>query len=244
MTMRALFWCGYAKPQPGRFGAAGAAGAAFADAVTLANDLEFAIAAARKLGVKDGDMYAFVCDRDLVPAGYAGERLAPTIAALEQTTARLAKIAAASDATLFFATNHAVEEGLLTSAQVDEFEPDAPSYLAAEALAQVLDVLPGVQVLVIATCFAGAFLPIARADRRLVLAACGDQVYFAGGSTAWAGFPAELFRAWCGVSPDGGACPARMDVDAAFAFAEARVMRGEAGRPIQPLRAGNVRWPI
>jgi hypothetical protein len=243
MTTRALFWCGYAKPPPGRLPAAGAADDAYADAVTLGNDLEFAIQAARNLGVKDEDMYAFVCDRDLVPAGYAGEWRPPTCAAFEQTTSRLARVVVAGDATLFFATNHAVPEGLLTSAHVDEFEEDAPIFLAAETLAAALDVLPGVQVLVIATCFAGAFLPLARADRRLVLAACADEVYYAGGATAWAGFPAELFRAWCGVSPDGGPCPARMDPDAAFTFAEVRVMGGAVGRPIQPVRAGSVRWP-
>jgi hypothetical protein len=99
-------------------------------------------------------------------------------------------------------------------------------------------------VLVIASCFAGVFLPIAVPDRRLVLAACGaGEKYFVGGATAWAAFPAELFRAWCGVSPDGQACPRRMDLDGAFDYADRRVMSGEVGRKIQPLRAGSARWP-
>jgi len=239
MTRRALFWCGYVKPPPGRFEAPGASD----DAITLANDLEFAVAAARKLGVQDKDMYAFVCGPELVPAGYTGQRFVPTLSALERILTGLARLSIAEDATFFFATNHGIPEGLLTSGLVDEFEQDAPSLLTPTTLKQRLDALSGVQVMIIAACYAGSFLPLAQPDRRLVLAACGDEVYVAGGSVAWAGFPAELFRAWCGISPDEAACPPRMDVDAAFTFAERAVMSGDAGRRIQPRRAGNIQWP-
>jgi hypothetical protein len=245
MTKRALFWCGFAKLPPGRFGEPGASEAAYTDATTIANDLDFAVQAARSLGVEDHHMQAFVCSPDLLPAGYAGELSVPTISAFERVVTRLAAATpTADDVMLFFATNHGMDEGLLTSAHVDELEPDAPSFLSPEALGAALDRLPGAQVLVIAVCFAGVFLAIAQADRRLVLAACGAvDTYFAGGSTAWAAFPAELFRAWCSVSPDGGDCPVRMDLDEAFDFAVQRVMSGEVGRTIPPLRAGSVRWP-
>lgn len=239
MTRRALFWCGYVKPAPGRLEAPGTS----SDAITLANDLEFAVKAARALGVQDKDMYAFVCSPELVPAGYGGQRFVPTLSALGRILTGLARTSTGNDATLVFATNHGVPEGLLTSALVDEFEPDAPSFLTPARLAELLDTLLGVQVLILAACYAGSFLPVAQTDRRLVLAACGDEVYVAGGSVAWAGFPAELFRAWCGISPDEEACPPRMDVDAAFTFAEQAVMSGDAGRRIQPRRAGNIQWP-
>lgn len=216
---------------------------AFADATTIANDLEHAVAAARNLGVKAGDMYAFVCSPDLIPAGYLGERHLPTSSVFEQTMDRLASIGTGDDSTLFFATNHGVQDGLLTSAHVDEFEPEAPRLLTPEALGQAMNRLPGAQVLIIAACYAGVFLPIGQEDRRLVLAACGhDEIYYAGGVKAWAAFPAELFRAWCGLNLDGGECPDRMDPGDAFDFAERRVMSGEVGRTIKPHRAGSVRW--
>jgi hypothetical protein len=106
-----------------------------------------------------------------------------------------------------------------------------------------LEKLPGIQILVIASCYAGAFLALGDRSNCTVFAACApDEVYTAGGTPPRSHFLFELLGAWCGVCFEGFPLPAReASLDAAFEAAERRL--AENYKTTKPLRRGAAAWP-
>ncbi len=168
------------------------------------NDLWLAVEAARALGASPRDMHAFVFDADVLPPGFAGVRHSATAADLERVTESLTRTIRPEDVLLFVASNHGVPEGLLTSIEdVDAFENRSP-LLTPTLLGDSLGRLPGKQILIVATCHAGCFLPLGERPERTVLTACTkDETYYLGVSAD--DVPHSLFLrlllcAWTGTT--------------------------------------------
>jgi hypothetical protein len=240
MTRRALLWCGWADP------------ARKLDFPASVKDLDLAARAARALGIMDQDIHAFLGHEDLLSSSLAPSQYPATVEALERVTARLAHSSAEDDALLFVATNHGEAHGLLTAAPVDEFasEGEVPRLLTPEVLRRCLDALPGAQVLVLATCHAGIFLPLAR-EQRIVLASCAaDQRYLVQEEPACSPFLLELFKAWCSTELPGYETrfsSSIAELDAAFIQAEQQLISGPYPaeyRRLKPLCQGAAHWPL
>jgi hypothetical protein len=101
----------------------------------------------------------------------------------------------------------------------------------------------GPQVIVIATCFAGAFLPLAQDPRRAVVAACSatDEYHVLREDGSCSAFLDELFGAWCGVTHSDAIPTARMPLDEAFVEAKRRLAMTPSLNV--PLYAGMNVWP-
>jgi hypothetical protein len=213
-------------------------------------DLDLAVRAARALGVRAEDIHAFLGHEDLLTPGLAVSQYPATVEALERVVARLARDSTADDALLFIATNHGERRGLLTSALVDEFadEEVTPRWLTPEVLRRCLEGLAGTQVLVLATCHAGIFLPLAR-EGRVVLASCsGDQRYLVQEDPPCSPFFVELFKAWCCIELPGYVTrfsSGISELDAAFLQAEQQLGAYPASNEQpKPLREGAASWPL
>jgi hypothetical protein len=239
MTRRAILWCGWAVPTRKL------------DFPASVRDLDLAVRAAQALGVRLENIHAFVGHEDLL-AGLAVSQYPATVEALEREVARLTRDSTADDALLFIATNHGERHGLLTSARVDEFadEEETPRLLTPEVLRRCLDGLMGTQVLVLATCHAGIFLPLAR-EGRAVLASCSaDQRYLVQEEPACSPFLVELFRAWCCTELPGYEKHFSSNVselDAAFIQAEQQLTSNAYSpeyKRLKPLREGLASWPL
>lgn len=168
MTCRAIIWCGFVKRSLGGV-----------DEAIFRSDIELAIHAAHRRNVRPEDVFALVCDRELLPARFDGQVHPATIEALRAVIQSIAHVATADDGLLWIATNHGDTEGLLVETEPqDEFaEEDEPCFLSPDLLARWLDAIPGTQIGIIATCYAGVFLPLAN-ERRAMFAACGaSDVY-------------------------------------------------------------------
>jgi hypothetical protein len=170
---------------------------------------------------------------------------------LERVLARLARSATEEDALLFIATNHGEQQGLLTSSPVDEFSDDeeGPRLLTSEVLRRSLDAVAGTQVLVLATCHAGIFLPLARENRAVLASCAADQRYLVQEEPPCSPFLVELFKAWCRTELQGYETlfsPGVVELDTAFAQAEQQLASGaypaETQR-LKPLHHGVARWP-
>jgi hypothetical protein len=162
----AMIWCGYDRDN----------GLDFAASRT---DIDMSIRAARSLGVSPHEIWAFICDRDLLPPGYEGNVRRAELTAFHEVATRIARTAEPQDGLLLVATNHGTPEGLLTVAGLpDEFAADTEApCLTPTWLRPRLEAIPGQHVLVMACCRAGIFLDIAARDR-CVLTACGrDETY-------------------------------------------------------------------
>lgn len=239
MTRRAILWCGWAVPTRKL------------DFPASMRDLDLAVRAAQALGVRRENIHAFLGHEDLL-AGLAVSQYPATVEALERVVAGLRHGSTADDALLFIATNHGERHGLLTSALVDEFadEEETPRLLTPEVLRRCLDGLMGTQVLVLATCHAGIFLPLAR-DGRAVLASCSaDQRYLVQEEPACSPFLVELFRAWCCTELPGYETRFSNDIselDAAFIRAEQQLASNAYSaeyKKLKPLREGLASWPL
>jgi len=239
VTRRALLWCGWADP------------ARMLDFPASVKDLELAVRAARALGVKDRDIHAFLGHADLI-SGVEVSQDAATLAALERVVARLAREATADDALLFIATNHGEQQGLLTSGPVDEFSSDeeVPRHLTPAILRQSLDRIPGTQVLILASCHAGVFLPLAQENRAVLASCAADQVYLVQEDPPCSPFLIELFKAWCSIELPGYQTvfsEGVFELDAAFLQAEQQLSQGAYPaeyKRLRPLRQGTARWPL
>ncbi len=155
------------------------------DAVISRSDIELAVRAARQRHVRPQDIWAFVCDHELLPEDFAGQVHPANVAELQAVMGSLARIATDADHLLWIATNHGEHDGLLVQSEpLDELaDEDEPPRLSPDLLRQSLDALPGQQIAVIAACHAGIFLPLA-SERRVVLASCGaGSAYRASRST-------------------------------------------------------------
>lgn len=239
MTYRALLWCGQADPAR-RF-----------DFPASVRDLDLAVRAARKLGVRGEDIYAFLCRGDLLPEGLGESHYYPaTVRALERVLAQISRSASAEDALLFVATNHGIQRGLITSATVDEFaEEEGSELLTPQTLRQCLDRLPGAQVLAFATCHAGIFLPLGQAGRAVLACCAADQRYIVQEDPPCSPFLIELFKAWCGAELPGyetGFASKVAELSAAFAQAEQQLTSSAYPaeyKRLSPLMQGEARWP-
>ena len=237
MRVRALLWCGYVKPARVQFGRHASHGEhPDYDFAASVHDLELAIAAAHTLGIAARDVHAFVCRDDLLPPGFGGGIHPPTCDALSQLTTSLARSSKPEDPLLFLASNHGEREGLFVTAPVDEFADPAsegPSYLTPEDLAGCLDALSGPQLLVIATCFAGIFLPLGERPNRAVLTACSaeERYYVEDEETPHSPFLHVLLGKWRGaVLPGRPPIPCQPLADA-FAGAEIELVVKGRARP-------------
>lgn len=205
------------------------------------NDIELAIDAAHARGVRPQDVWALVCKRDLLPEGFAGQHRRATLASFEEVAQHLAKTCGPQDGLLLVVTNHGDPEGLLVDTPPpDEFAEDAedPPLLSPALLQQHLDAIPGPQIAVVATCYAGIFLPVA-SDRRAVLTACGpDEIYYVNRYTQQpprSPFLYEVLSHWAGVSLADYEAPAPLSMAEAFT----------ATKPACPgcHCEGSARWP-
>jgi hypothetical protein len=132
--------------------------------------------------------------------------------------------------------NHCSEQALATADPVDEFGDElAIERLTPEVLDNCLSHLPGTQVVVVSTCHAGIFLPLAEREGRAVIAACaGNEVYRVSRQDCkWPAFLDELFGAWCECALSDAVPTTRRSLDEAFLCAKARLAAGQV-----PLRAG------
>jgi hypothetical protein len=215
-----------------------------------ANGLDLAFRAARELGVPPDEIYACLLREDLAPQELRTEVAMATVPGLRGVVSQIARRFSSEDALLFVAVNHgymradggAPEVELATADRVDQFGDPAQSRLTPEVLDDCLRPLAGPQVLVIATCFAGGFLPLAR-DHRAVVAACGatekHRVSRADGTCS--AFLDELFGAWSGVAHSDAVPVARLPLDAAFARAKERLLTTPSLNV--PEYAGTNVWP-
>jgi hypothetical protein len=240
MTRRAILWCGWAVPTRKL------------DFPASVRDLDLAVRAAKALGVREADIHAFLGHEDLLTPGLAVSQYPATVEALERVMAGLARGSTEDDALLFIATNHGERHGLLTSALVDEFadEEATPRFLTPEVLRRYLDGFLGTQVLVLATCHAGIFLPLGR-EGRAVLASCSaDQRYLVLEEPACSPFFVELFKAWCCTELPGYETRFSSDIselDAAFNQAEKQLTSDAYAaeyKALKPLREGVASWPL
>jgi hypothetical protein len=214
MTCRAIIWCGFIKKSLG-----------VVEANIFRNDIELAIAAALQRHVRPQDVCALVCDPSLLPQAFSGQVLPATLESLEAVTNSIAQVATPDDCLLWIATNHGDRDGLLIETEpLDEFaEDDAPRFLSPDLLARYLDPLPGNQIGIIATCYAGIFSPLAN-QRRAMFAACGPRdvyiVDYGDLHPPRSPFLYEMLSHWAGVSLGNYAAPARRSILEAFGVVE------------------------
>lgn len=187
------------------------------------------------------DVWALVCDQDLLPHLFPGQRHRATLASFEEVAQRLARIADPDDGLLLVVTNHGDPEGLLVDTPPpDEFADDlvADSLLSPDVLGRHLATIPGHQITIIATCYAGIFLPLA-SERRAVLTACGAgdvyRIRIYEHDPPRSPFLYELLTHWAGVSLANYETPEPRPLAEAFATIE----------PDCPTcqRQGTSRWP-
>lgn len=204
------------------------------------NDIELAIQAAHHRQVRPENVWAFVCDRDLLPEDFAGQVHHATVAALGAAITTIAQIATADDHLIFIATNHGVPEGLLVESKpFDDLaeDVDEPVLLSPERLQQSLDTIPGQQIVVIGACYAGIFLPLANACRA-ILAVCGAQKTYGNDREPHPPrnhFLYELLSRWAGVSLANLAVPERVPMAKAFLAIKADFDGCDS--------SGDARWP-
>jgi hypothetical protein len=233
MTKRAILWCGHiraairVRDAEGRLRERGDPLLAADDFRIQVNGLELAFRTARALGVPREEIHACVVRDDLRPRELVTERHQPTVAGLRRLAGSLARGATAADALLFVAANHGRRDGsLVTDDPLDEVGDPIGARLDAETLGDCLRPIAGAQVLVIATCFAGAFLPLAADPRRAVVAACSatEEHRVSRDDGTCSAFLDELFGAWSGVAHSDAVPCTRLPLDAAFARAKERLL--------------------
>ena len=216
------------------------------DSKIQCNSLDLSFRAARELGVEQDDIHACVFREDLLPQDFVLQNNHPaTVDGLRRLVRSLISHAKPDDALLFVAVNHGNAAGLVTADPVDEFgDASLAPRLTPAALDDCLRALPGSQVVVVATCHAGIFLPLSERAGRAVLVACAadEQHLIPREDRAWSSFLEELFGAWCACSYSNIVPhPMRLPLDEAFARAHARLAADKA--KTLPLRAGSAEWP-
>jgi hypothetical protein len=214
------------------------------DFTIQANGLELAFRAARELGVPATEIHACLVREDLRPPKLETAVHGARIDDLRRLTRRMSAQSTANDALLFIAVNHGSIAGITTAQAVaDEFDDEVPSILTPEMLDDCLSAIQGVQVLVLSICHAGTFLPLAKSDQRMVLAACAsEEVHFVSREDQkWCSFLDELFGAWCACSLSDVVPPMRLSPSEAFETAKQR-LTAVASRS-SPLAAGSICWP-
>lgn len=257
---RAILWCGQVL-SGGGFGpsantmrpsqkekriADGEPEALFAhnDFTLQANGLELAFQAARQLGIDDSEIYACLVREDLRPRGLQTEVRKATPSDLENLLCEIRDCGEPEDALLFVAVNHGSSAGLTTAEDVsDPMRDDVETILTPTQLDIFLQAITGPQVLVIVTCYAGAFLGLGN-ENRCVLAACGaTERYLAPRCDGpRSPFLDELFGAWCGCAHDDGVPRVTLPLEKAFERAKER-MSSVQGLSV-PCVAGVAAWPL
>ena len=198
------------------------------------NGLELAFQAARALGVPRDEIHACLVDVDLAPRELATEPYEATITGLQRLVDRLRGRSTPDDALLFVAVNHGAmppsgdvhEVHLATAAPVDPFADDDQllARLTPCVLDDVLRPLAGSQVLVVATRFAGAFLPLGHEHRAVVTACAATEPHLVSRADGTcSAFLDELFAAWCGVRHSDAVPAAHLPLAEAFARARERL---------------------
>jgi hypothetical protein len=216
------------------------------------NGLELAFLAARNLGVEDTEIYACLGDEALRPQELRTDTYEATLVGLRRLVDRIQGRSRPEDALLFVALNHgdmpkggsADDAYLVAATRVDAMEDDEelPPPLTPRVLDETLRPISGAQVLVVATCFAGAFLPLVQ-DRRAVVTACAamEKHRVTRDDGACSAFLNELFGAWCGVSHGDAMLAQHLPLDEAFAHAKAQLAR-ESELDVPHFAGTNV-WP-
>jgi hypothetical protein len=201
MRHRAIIWCGMVRD--------GRKTPKCIEQTIFRHDIELTIRAARARGVRAEDIWALVCDPSLMPTDFAGQVHGARVSALHEVASGIARTATDNDCLLFVATNHCEHpDGLLMECEpADEFKADEdlddPVFLSPARLAQQLEMMPGRQLVVIATCFAGLFVSMAT-EHRAIFAACAErQLYrwkYGIQEPPRSPFLYELLSRWAGVS--------------------------------------------
>jgi hypothetical protein len=233
MTKRAILWCGQlrapelARDAEGRLHEVGDPLLVTDDFRIQVNGLELAFRAAQALGVPAEEIHACLLRDELAPQHLQTPPYKATVADLRRLVDLLAVRSEPADALLFVAVNHGVRQGYLATADpVDAYgdrDPNAPR-LTPQMLDECLRPLAGPQVLIIATCYAGVFLPLAQ-GRRAVVATCSatERYLVSRADGSCSAFLDELFGAWCGVTHSDGVPATRLPLDQAFARARERL---------------------
>ncbi|HZF49662.1 MAG TPA: hypothetical protein VE093_13480 [Polyangiaceae bacterium] len=209
------------------------------------NNLELAFTAACSLGVPLDEVYACLVDDDLRPQKMKTQPFRATAGDLDRLVKFIARRADPGDALLFIAVNHGATTGLTTAEDVaDPLRDDELTVLTPDRLDACLRMLSGPQVLVVSTCHAGVFLPLADTHPdRMVLAVCDAEETYSIQRTDCpvSAFLDELFAAWCECSLDDAIPKAKLPLDEAFLRAAERL----AAQPgmTTPRRAGHAAWP-
>ena len=215
------------------------------DSKIQCNSLDLSFNAVRALGVDRNEIHACVFRDDLLPQDFDPQNNHPaTVAGLRGLVRALSMRAKPEDALLFIAVNHGDETALVTADPVDEFgDAKVAPRLTPAALDDCLRTLPGSQIVVVATCHAGIFLPLAERAGRAVLVACAakEKHLIAREGRAWSSFLDELFGAWCACALSDAVPCLRLPLDEAFVRAHERLAAENA--PNLPLREGAAEWP-
>ena len=215
------------------------------DSKIQCNSLDLSFKAARELGVERDEIHACVFRDDLLPQDFVlrNNHLA-TVAGLRLLVRGLSMHAKPEDALLFIAVNHGDKTALVTADPVDEFgDARVAPRLTPAALDDCLRTLAGSQIVVVATCHAGIFLPLAERAGRAVLVACAadEKHLIAREGRAWSSFLDELFGAWCACALSDAVPCLRLPLDEAFVRAHERLAAENA--PNLPHFAGAAEWP-
>jgi hypothetical protein len=255
MTKRAILWCGqvrtpdYPTDLRGRPREGSDLRLPDDDFRIQINCLELAFRAACALGVACDDIYMCLLQEDLRPQASSTDRHDATVEGLRRLVGTIERSSVAGDALLFIAVNHGGPDGVLATADPprDPFEEEsaAPRQLTPEVLAECLDPLQGAQVLVIATCYAGAFLRLGGDARRTVVAACADNEAYrvSRDDSSCSEFLNELFGAWCGVTHPDTVEDRRLPLGTAFERARQRLADVNPLKNGPPHFAGTTVWP-
>lgn len=229
MNARVILWCGYVEPGQDW------------DFQWSLHDLRIAYEALTKIGVAEANIHALVGRDDLLPEEFRGKYEGKATLDMLQKVLRASK--PANTPLIFVATNHGIRDGLIsTPSKAVEYGQkgnrtghQGTRTLKPSALAEALKVWNGPQVLVIAACYAGVFLELGNAQKRLVLASCkGDEPYHLEDKDPPHSVFLEKFFEALGEVP--GACP-----NTAFERAAANMPAQGFGH--LPLKSGSVAWP-
>lgn len=213
------------------------------DFTLQANGLELAFQAACHLGIEESEIYACLVQEDLCPQGLQTAVRRATPSDLEKLLFEIGECSGHGDALLFVAVNHGSSRGLTTAEDVsDPMREDAETILTPEQLDYLLQPMTGPQVLVIVTCFAGAFLVLGNENRCVLTACAANERYFVPRcDNLRSPFLEELFGAWCAHSHDDAIPRVNLPLDKAFERAKERMSLVQ-GLSV-PCAAGVATWP-
>jgi hypothetical protein len=154
----------------------------------------------------------FSPDDQIEPHRQSGPLFERYISSLSELQRQLMSLTGANELELLMVvTNHGQEGGIsLQPPEIDLFAEESEEIAAVISpiqLKNVLDRLPGKQVVVLACCYAGQFLSLGH-ERRLMVAACGgSQIYYIDPAEPYSPLIRLVLERWLGAALPGELAP-------------------------------------